>query len=188
VEGKFMDKRTKNLEGKVIGQWTVLRYEGIIKGNAHWYCRCSCGFEKAVKAQYLIGGKSSKCQTCAIPKRKNIVGTIPNHYWRYIISNANKRDIQILITAEECYNLLQDQEFKCTLSGLELYMSKNASEHLEGKTTASLDRIDSSKPYEKGNVQWLHKDVNMMKHIFTQEHFIELCKKVAFQSSSSRLP
>lgn len=178
-----MDKRTKNLEGQVIGQWTIIGYAGIIKGNSYWRCRCNCGFEKDVKAQYLIDGSSSKCQTCATPKRKNVFDTIPNHYWRYVISNANKRDIQLLVSPEECFKLLQIQNYKCALSGLDLYMSKNASEHLEGKTTASLDRIDSSKPYEEGNIQWLHKDINMMKHIFNQEYFISLCNKVSYISS-----
>jgi hypothetical protein len=177
-----MDKRTKNLEGQVIGQWTVLGYAGIIKNNSYWRCKCLCGVEKNVKAQYLIGGTSNKCQTCAIPKRKNVTDTIPNHYWRYVISNANKRNIQVLVSVEECYQLLQKQNYKCALSGLDLYMSKSASEHLEGKTTASLDRIDSSKPYEQDNIQWLHKDINMMKHIFTQEYFISLCKSVTYSS------
>jgi len=45
--------------------------------------------------------------------------------------------------------------------------------------TASLDRIDSSKGYVKGNLQWVHKDINMMKNHYNQKYFIEICKKVA---------
>jgi len=48
----------------------------------------------------------------------------------------------------------------------------------------SLDRIDSSKGYIKGNVQWIHKDVNIMKNKFNQEYFIEMCKLVASSNSS----
>ena len=49
----------------------------------------------------------------------------------------------------------------------------------EYKFTASLDRIDSNKGYIKGNVQWVHKDVNTMKMDHTQEEFIKICTMVA---------
>lgn len=173
-----MDPRTKNLEGQTFGQWTVLSYAGMIKQNAHWYCRCTCGFEKPVKAQYLLGGVSRKCQTCAIPKRANITGEIPYFYWRHVIGNAKKRDIQIEVTKEKCYDILVSQDFKCAISGLPIEIAKSSADHNEGKTTASLDRIDSYKPYELGNVQWVHKDINMMKHIFSLEYFINLCQAV----------
>jgi hypothetical protein len=45
--------------------------------------------------------------------------------------------------------------------------------------TASVDRIDSSKDYVEGNVQWLHKDINRMKWDLDTDKFIELCKLVA---------
>jgi hypothetical protein len=45
--------------------------------------------------------------------------------------------------------------------------------------TASLDRIDSSKGYEEGNIQWVHKHINFMKRTYSQEYFIDMCKKVA---------
>ena len=47
------------------------------------------------------------------------------------------------------------------------------------KNTASLDRIDSSKGYVEGNVQWVHKMINMSKQQYSQEEFIDMCKAVA---------
>lgn len=44
--------------------------------------------------------------------------------------------------------------------------------------TASLDRIDSSKGYIKGNIQWVHKDINKMKNNYNQAYFINLCALV----------
>lgn len=181
-----MDKRTKNLENSIIGEWTVLSYAGIIKNNAHWHCRCSCGFEKPVKAQYLIGGNSRKCMKCAVTKRKIIEETIPDFYWRVILRNASKRSIPVTITKDFAYNLLVKQNYICNISGLPIYMAKCGAEYLEGKTTASLDRIDSSKFYEEDNVQWLHKDINMMKHVFTKEYFLSLCAAVVSHHDDQR--
>jgi hypothetical protein len=47
------------------------------------------------------------------------------------------------------------------------------------EATASLDRINSDEGYIKGNVQWVHKDINIMKNIYSSKYFIEMCKKVA---------
>lgn len=174
-----MDPRTKNLQDQIFGQWTVIKYAGIIKNNSYWKCICSCGYEKNVKAQYLINGSSKKCVECAKTKRANITGTIPHCYWRIVVSNANKRNIPMLVSLDQCYDILIKQNHKCAISGLHLYLPKNSVEYSEGKTTASLDRIDSSKPYELGNIQWLHKDVNIMKNVFDQEYFMELCKIIS---------
>ena len=46
-------------------------------------------------------------------------------------------------------------------------------------TTASLDRIDSTKGYFIENVQWVHKYVNIMKWHTANQEFIEWCKLIA---------
>jgi hypothetical protein len=47
-----------------------------------------------------------------------------------------------------------------------------------GDFSASLDRIDSSKGYVKGNVQWTHKTVNIMKQAMSDEELIDWCKVI----------
>ena len=44
-----------------------------------------------------------------------------------------------------------------------------------GNRTASLDRIDSSQPYVVTNIQWVHKDVNLMKMDLDEDWFVALC-------------
>jgi hypothetical protein len=44
--------------------------------------------------------------------------------------------------------------------------------------TASLDRIDSSFGYIEGNVQWVHKDINIIKLDYDQDYFIKICSAV----------
>ena len=43
---------------------------------------------------------------------------------------------------------------------------------------ASLDRIDSSKGYIEGNVQWVTYQANVSKHTMTMEELYEFCRKV----------
>jgi hypothetical protein len=51
-----------------------------------------------------------------------------------------------------------------------------------------LDRIDSSKGYIVGNVQWVHKHVNVMKNIFSQEMFIFICNQVSKNNDEVNIP
>lgn len=46
------------------------------------------------------------------------------------------------------------------------------------KTNASLDRIDSSKPYEKGNVQLVCAVTNFMKHDMTVDEMKDWCEAI----------
>ena len=55
------------------------------------------------------------------------------------------------------------------MSGLELRFQTTRKDY---DATASLDRIDSSKGYIKGNVQWVHKNINYMKQEMTNEEFL----------------
>lgn len=73
-----------------------------------------------------------------------------------------------------------NQNKKCNLTGLPIDFTeirKNSNIDFE-LMTASLDRIDSNKSYEIGNIQWVHKDINRMKWAFPQDKFINLCKLV----------
>ena len=78
------------------------------------------------------------------------------------------------ITIEYIYDIWISQDKKCALTGIEVDFIKR-----ENGISASIDRIDSSINYEKGNVQIVHKDVNIMKNHFNQDYFIEICKLIS---------
>ena len=101
-------------------------------------------------------------------------------YFNKIICCAKKRNIHFDLTIEDITELLVRQDFKCALSGVEIYAGYNS----DRTQTASLDRIDSSKGYVIKNVQWLHKDVNIAKMALTQQDFIQLCLAVASVAQS----
>ena len=65
---------------------------------------------------------------------------------------------------------------------LELILNPRWSQQNKGRMenvqTASLDRIDSTKSYNVGNVQWVHKDINFMKGSLSENKFIEYCNLI----------
>lgn len=107
---------------------------------------------------------------------KCICGDIAKGHWSRIISNARVREIGFFITPEEAWTVWIAQGGRCALSGVELNM-KSCYE-----VTASLDRIDSYNEYSYDNIQWIHKDLNIMKGCLTTEEFVERCLSVASYS------
>jgi hypothetical protein len=103
--------------------------------------------------------------------------------WTRLIDHAAQRGIEVTFTAKDIWELVEKQNFKCALSGSELVFPERFSE-VASKCNASLDRIDSLKPYCIDNVQWVLKNVNFMKHKLTQEDFIELCRRISEYNSN----
>lgn len=114
----------------------------------------------------------------------------PNMETAYEVMNAEYPDLSISI--EEAWALFEDQQRRCALTGVELTMyqyvdlptdpSRGGTTGRRVNGTASLDRINSSLGYIKGNVQWVHKYVNAMKLDHNQDEFIRWCALVVQHS------
>lgn len=98
-------------------------------------------------------------------------GDISGSIFGFIRINAKDRNLEFSITIEYIWNLFLKQNKKCAITNKTLYFDKK-------NKTASLDRIDSSKGYIEGNVQWVHKDINLMKHKLSMKELIDLCQLV----------
>ena len=78
------------------------------------------------------------------------------------------------ITIEYVADLYKKQEGRCAISGMDIDIQGTP---WKGQT-GSLDRIDSSKGYVEGNVQWVHKIVNEMKWDLEEEEFFSIVKLI----------
>lgn len=157
-------------------------------GHRYFKCQCKCGNSTVIAFSHIRTASIKSCG-CALDKPYSHsryftgVGEISFSWWRAHVLNTNldgskssKRRTSkfVEVTINEAWDLFINQNRKCALSGVPLEFSNRAN-----KNTASLDRIDSTLPYLKNNVQWVHKHINFMKGRHTDDYFIELCKKVA---------
>jgi len=141
------------------------------------HCKCDCGNHRIYLCSYFKKGFSHSCG-CNLKgpyKEKlrlaNPYKEIPGEYWSRILDRCSSRGLECNITIQWIWKLFEKQNKKCALSGLILTFGR-------GQQTASLDRIDNSKGYIKGNVQWIHKDINSMKSNFNESYFIETCRRI----------
>lgn len=144
--------------------------------EGRWCSSCpSCGCEQAYTRKDHARQSSAsgwRCRKCCAHEKSFTnnapVGPVRRMFNKYKRS-ACKRGISWSISFEEfdksCKNI-------CALSGWPLSYNNQ-------KTTASLDRIDSSKPYSIDNVQWVHTMVNMCKNKYPQEMFIQMCRDIS---------
>ena len=68
------------------------------------------------------------------------------------------------------------QGVKCALTDTPLVFAELQRNREDGN--ASLDRIESSRGYVRGNIQWVLKDINVAKSDMSQDQFVAMCKLV----------
>lgn len=88
-------------------------------------------------------------------------------------AKLRKQDFDPEVDWEYLFDLWSNQNGRCAYSGLPLSVEVNHPH------TVSLDRIDSSKGYERGNLQLLSFTVNRMKMDLNEQDFLEICGHVA---------
>lgn len=173
--------------GKLLGEkYMKLTPVEVFKRGKRTFlrCECDCGGQAELRADGFSAGRYISCG-CVAKRRESIAGSL-NPAWKGIgdipaslvkayARGAERRNISFDITIEEMWEIFERQGGKCALSGVALYFGR-VRKHAE--TNASLDRIDSSLGYSLDNCQWLHKDINMMKGVFEQQYFLELCETV----------
>lgn len=175
--------RGKDLTGVRFGKLMPLSLLPERKhNNRYWLCKCDCGATKEIRASHLLKEYSKSCGCSHHLKNKenfNWKGyeDIPLDFFSNIKRGAESRKIEFSITIEYLWELLLKQNKKCALSGMNLVFSETRKNKDKSKTV-SVDRIDSSKGYVEGNVQWVHKQINIMKNSLSDSEFIEFCKKV----------
>lgn len=92
---------------------------------------------------------------------------------------ANKRrNLDFDIDIEYVMSVLIKQDGKCALTGRNLEFVRGGSWHGKNPNGATMDRIDNSKGYVRGNIQITCGLVNTIKSDLNNELFLELCRAV----------
>lgn len=146
------------------------RFDNVI----HLKCKCDCG--NIVERKFRDVTKKIILGCGCTDLGQKMIGSMPRYFYRYLIVQAKQREIPFTLSFDELSKLFDQQNGKCALSDVEIKFN-SSSKLLDGN--ASLDRIDSNKPYETGNVQWVHVNVNYAKLRLSNNEFIDMCKNVA---------
>ncbi len=155
----------------------------VSKGqDGRWYKACSsCGtLQSYLRKNYAEESArlQKECKSCSNKKTENcsrgFYEDIRLSWFNKFQTSAELRNLAFNITPEYLWNLFKEQDYRCALTDWPIGWAEIGAIH-----TASIDRIDSDKGYVVGNVQLVHKDVNMAKQQFSQDYFIEMCHAIS---------
>lgn len=162
--------------GTVFGKWTVLGDSPSRNRNKEYLCRCECGVEASIRAYGLRHGRSVSCISCVRSKYDNH-GQVHGHYLTRLLSGVKHRNkiLDATVTVEDLARQWEIQQGRCALSGVPLTLRTRVK---DTSSTASVDRIDSTKGYQPENIQWVHKAINQMKMDLPESEFFDWCNAV----------
>ncbi len=130
------------------------------------------------------GSLSSECRDCfrrrssKNQKKRHHAGGEDYHLsylMRGVRHRARKGSIECDLDAGFLKILLSEQSGLCAISGIPLTFIKG---HGHIPTNASVDRIDVTKGYAKGNIQLVAHQVNTMKSNLSLDQLIVWCKLI----------
>ena len=165
--------KAHNLIGMKFGKLTVIeRAENSPRGKTRWICQCDCGRikKKPVLSYALISGAVSSCgcKYFESNKGRNIkhgMGkTRLNQIWDSMKRRCKVNPHYAHVSVCEEWN-----DFE---SFAKWAFENGYSDDL------TIDRIDNSKGYVKGNIQIISKKANSMKNSASLDELRKFCKNV----------
>jgi hypothetical protein len=163
----------------------------------------SCGkqFErtkKEVKRNQKVGRKTFCSRSCSGKANQHSLGEhhghgntallvvyagnrrTPQTPFKWFMRNVNRRKKEVNIDIDHIMEVWEQQKGICPFTGWKLELPKNCTVFADGSRLqrASLDRIDSSKGYVKGNVRFISVMANLCKNNFTDQEVRLFCKAV----------
>jgi len=184
--GCYRRQREENMIGRRFGKLVVQEITGCheyghLRRRAK--CLCDCGNTTVPTTAALLRGNTSSCG-CRRDQYEKLSGSQSPHFtghgqisgtlWGQFVAGAKRRHLMFTIDLPYAWTLFEQQGGRCVFTNLELVACGPRE-----KVTASLDRIDSQQGYVPGNVQWVHKIVNMMRGSYSVARFMSVCLLVA---------
>lgn len=141
-----------------------------------------CGVTKKLSefpAHSKRGYYKRSCKDCHRAKAASYKYSSPENYLYSRLGRQNKgaSQVEVKIKKEDLKELWEQQQGKCAVTGMHMTYYPRAQRNSTG-LNASVDRIDSTDIYRKGNVRLVCSKVNMMKGAGEDADLLWWCKQV----------
>jgi hypothetical protein len=145
-----------------------------LKFGNHYCSRSCCGKDNI---NHNLG---KWCGIGEVGRLKSNNGRDEYTGFRDFIRRAKNRNNLGDLTLVDLKKQWEKQNGVCPYTGIDLKLPNyNKHKNYTTQELASLDRIDSNKPYEKNNIVFVSAPINYMKNSMTEKETIDFCKKIA---------
>lgn len=143
---------------------------------------CDCGNNIDIQIGKFNSHRVKNCGCNSNYMHKSKLDIYSDNYPFYILfskieKSSEKRGWEIGVNYLYIKSLWELQDGKCAYTNIKLSIPKNFKE-MKIDNCVSIDRIDSSLGYIEGNIQLVHRDINIMKLNLNENDFLGLCKSV----------
>lgn len=154
-------------------------YDRNLRLGRHNFCSRSCAC--------IYNNKHSNRKTSE-KKLKHLLSICNNRHdeytgFRYILRNIKKRFKEVDVDLQYLKELWESQNGICPYTGIRMNLPTYNS-NFDYFTVASLDRIDSTKGYIKGNVQYVLLPINFLKSTMSDISVKRFLKQISSYTSA----
>lgn len=167
---------------KQYGDLTVISFNSRDNNNRMLFnCECKCGNKKVVSAKNLSRGVSKDCgckqkERISKNKRKEYGESNKNILITSYKNNAKKKNLSFSLTKQQMEELFKGNCYYCGCKPSQVKKAKNTYGEF---VYNGIDRLDSSKGYEKDNVVSCCSTCNYLKSDYSEKEFLQIIKRIA---------
>lgn len=183
MEKKYMQNRklitfTCDCCGKEV-QKPLSEYNRNIRLGRHNFCSrtCACIYNNKHNNNHVTDKMRAHLQKICGNRHDEFTG------FRYILRNIRKRFKDVDVDLQYLKDLWDKQEGVCPYTGIHMTLPTYNCNY-DYFTVASLDRIDSSKGYVKGNVQYVVLPINFLKSTMSDLAVKRFLKQISVYTSA----
>jgi hypothetical protein len=145
------------------------------KGRKIFYCDRICAGKNNVEHLHEYAGKFN---ANLVSNNRSDQYTEFRWYIKNIIKNSKKKNRSYDIDLKYLKGLWEQQEGICPFTKQKLELRTHSYKSQAHPYSASLDRIDNTKGYIKGNVRFVSLIFNYARNTFTDEQVLQFCKEI----------
>ena len=171
------EKRRKDLKGKTFSFLLVLERDSSQKNqSSKWKCLCTCGNYFIALQTELLSGKTKSCG-CFRRGRLSFGENGFNRLYNTYERRAKQKEISFNLSKEEFKEITSKNCFYCGVKPKQKAPA-TARKDYGYYTYNGIDRIDSTKGYEKDNIVPCCGQCNVSKNNYSYDEFLEWVGRV----------
>lgn len=154
--------------------------DDVRKVDGRWLRDCpNCGAVVShARRNYCVHASANgqPCKRCSNISNNpsGMFGPVRVAWFNSFMKSGISRGYEWALEIEDVASLYEVQNGRCALTGWPIGWSEQHWNH-----SASIDRIDNDSGYHVGNIQLVHKSVNMARGGMPLSEFVEMCTAVA---------
>lgn len=164
---------------------SILKSKTQLRLTGHKTRTCkTCKEDKGIERFEISKGYRTRvCRSCRQSRKRKRMTTSPYSYISNLYSQLayrRRKTHDFNVERDDLYRIYDKQKGRCEYTGITMtHIKDGTGYHL---SNISIDRIDNTQGYVKGNIALVCLSCNMMKYTMELKDLIKWCKLVALHN------